>query len=317
MLKKAILSAFSVFCISYGYAQEISPTENYSYASGIYTNSGVSEENEVRNFFTFDISYDYISDAKIKTSEFKNQNLQFSHGTALASYVYFLDCEDAISGGVGYTTDRLSWHTNPFFHRRTYNSVDFLVGGFSKRLCNWTWKGSLLSQVDTRYFQGNYTFYTSTVWGRYSLSTSFCNDLGLNIGGIYLFGLKHSEFVPILGFDYKLTDRIQINAIYPVNMSISYAFNCNWSIAVAGRVWEIRHKLYKNELVPQGYFTYRNSGAEIALNYSIDPFLVANVHVGRTFNSGTVKITNSQNHDPSYVKFKSATYVGGEITVHF
>jgi hypothetical protein len=314
---KNILLACPLLFTSVLTAQEIAPTDNYSYASGIYTNGGVNEDQEVRNFFTFDVSYDYITNSKIKSTAFRNEDLQFSHGTVLVSYVYFLDCLDAISVGAGDTYDRLSWNGNIYFNRRDYNSIDFLVGGFTKRLRDWTWKGSLLAQVDSRYFKGNYTFYTSTIWGRYSWDFCFCHDFGFDIGGIYLFGLKHSEFVPIIGFDFKLWDRIQINAIYPVNLSISYAFNCNWSVAVAGRIWEVRHKLYKDEPLPQGYFTYRNSGIELALNYNYDPIVTANVHVGSTLGSGTMKITNYQNHDPIYVKYKAAFYAGGEVTVHF
>ena len=121
---------------------------------------------------------------------------------------------------------------------------------------------------------------------------------------------------PIIGFEWEINKKWQLDLVFPVNIDIQYNFNCNWQAAVAMRFFDVRHRVGKDESLTQALVTYRNSGVEFALRYDWDPYIEANMHLGSTI-GGMLRIANKDNRKPKHFKLDPSGYFGGEVVYKF
>ncbi len=135
-------------------------------------------------FFAVDANYDYITPAKFTTPADKHQQISYQQANVEFGFVKLFGCVDEGAAiNMGYTYEDIHWRQNPFFNQSSFNNFFVGIGGFTKRLCDWDWRGSLSVNFDTRHFgSGDYNLYNYLLWGRYQWDNCFLQDLGLHIG---------------------------------------------------------------------------------------------------------------------------------------
>lgn len=201
---------------------------------------------------------------------------------------------------------------------KNFNNLNLSLNGFTKRWMNWDLRGGVVASIDTRTFNlAENTLYTLTFWGRYNWCNYSYPELGFNFGLITQLGLEPNEVIPILGFDVMLRDDIRLNLIYPLKMSVEYLITDQWSIDLKGRIWDLQHRLQKDEVVSKGFYQYRNTGVELGANFQVEPYFSANLHIGSTLGTGDLKVFDRSGKTVAHNKFKAAPYGGGEVVVRF
>ncbi len=158
---------------------------------------------------------------------------------------------------------------------------------------------------------GDYACYDLILWGRYE----YCEHIGVHVGFFAQAGMKMDRVYPIVGFDWKLSNRWKLNLVYPVNISLEYLLSKHWTIALAERNFNVRYRVRHRESHPKFLVRYENKGAELAIKYE-DNLTTANVHAGYTF-GGLFKVANYNNHHPHHYRLDSAGYIGAEATIKF
>jgi len=268
-----------------------------------------------RGPFTIETSYDYIGSSKFDKRGFRGDKIWFSdfdiEGTAVI--YYNKECKEGITASLGYNASDIHWSKNPFTDQTFYQNVNVSIGAGTKRMPNWLWKGQLTYSLDVDHPNFNkYSTWDFLGWGRYTYS----EDIGLHIGLIVLTGMKIDHVYPILGADWQINDCWKINAVFPVNISLVYAYNENWSFELAGRGWENRFRTGKHQNEPEALLVYTNTGLEFGVNYDFQHAVHANIHVGYT-TGGRLKIADKNNHHSQRFRFKTAPYAGAELIVNF
>jgi len=230
--------------------------------------------------------------------------------------VYYYDpCNrEAATAAVEYQKTYLNWQHNPYFKETNFDTISLVLGGYTERVDEWIWRGQVSINFDNieHWNFNNYMNYDLMLWGRNVL----CSNIGFHIGIFAQTGMLIDWVYPIIGIDWKYSEQLQINLIYPLNLSAVYQFACNWSVALAGRFINERHRVKKDAHLSQGLWTYKTVGIECALNYTPVDWIAANVHVGSTL-GGILKVANrNYNHRRRYIIDDSA-YAGGEVSISF
>lgn len=264
--------------------------------------------------FSVNASFDYVSSAKIKKGFFKDDDLIFAEGTADASMVFYHEptYAEAANVSLGYTTSWIHWEQNPWFSQEYFHTVSVALGGFSERLDRWTWRGQLQVNYDTgSHFSAEYFNYDLLLWGRYTVR----ENMGLHIGIFAETGMRTDRVLPVLGIDWRINPKWSLNLVFPLNVSIKYLINSRWSLALAGRVFDSRHRVRDDQSFPKAVVRYTNTAGELMLKYEMGTF-VFNVHGGSTF-GGQYRIATPHNHQPHHYKLKPSLYGGIEADLKF
>lgn len=263
--------------------------------------------------FSFTTYIDGIGGAKIKNGYYKKDTIEFAVANVDAGMiVYYSPCyEEGARVSLSYNANYLHWRENPLFSQDHFNTASLNLGAFTGRFENWFWKAQLSFNMDASQWTSEYLSYDTLLWGRYSYST--CTNL--HIGVLALTGLDMVWIYPIIGFDWKISERWKLNAVYPLNMSLEYALNQRWSLAVGARNFDVRHRVKPHESYSKALVRYRNSGAEFMVKYDKDS-LTANLHAGIAF-LGRYRVANKNNHHAHTYRLASSGYAGGEIAVKF
>jgi hypothetical protein len=280
----------------------------------------VSEEKMVKpkesnRPYEIELNADSIGKAKIDKSGYHGEHVRYQQAEAeIGAIVYYNpDCKEGARVGVSYSTVRLDWNENPYFHQTRFNQATLSLGLFTQRLSNWLWQAHFGINYDTRHRNFNhYTNFDILLWGRYE----YTPDLGIHTGFLAYTGMHIDKIYPVIGIDWKINDRWQLNLIYPINVALIYTINDCWSVAIAGRSFLTRRRAGKDERKPESLFEYQNIGAEFAVRYQYNSWLSANIHGGETF-AGRLKISNRHHRHQKSFDLGSAPYVGGEIDIKF
>lgn len=275
-------------------------------------------DDDTQRPFKVSVSGDYISKAKIRRNR-KCPNLgdiTFATGQALFNAVFcYNDCyEEGAALAIAYDRIYMNWNENPYFNQKNIDQISLILSGFSKRLCNWEWRAQAAANFDNiRYWNfQNYMNYDFVLWGRYA----YCENFGLNIGFWAQTGMKYDRVYPIVGIDWQYDCHWKFNAIFPMNFSAIYAFNSTWSVAVASRFFDQRHRVNRHQPLSGAFYHYQSTGGEFAVNYTPGDFLNANIHVGYDF-GGHLTIRSRHYHHPRRFCIGAAPYAGAEIDVRF
>jgi len=271
-----------------------------------------------QRFISIEGDYEHIFSSNFRTPGLDG-DIAFGQGGFSVNYTAFLTCFEGISAGIGYERTFIDWDENPFFARKRYNDLTFNINGFSKRWRCIDLKAGFGANLDTREMDlGSYTRYHYLGWGRYELCCASLPAIGINLGVVGYAGLKKNQVYPLAGLDFRLLcNRLKVNLVYPVNLSVEYFFSDCFSFEAAGKIWRSRHRLSKSEPVPMGYYEYRNAGIEFGINYQYGEFFSANLHVGGTLGGGNLVVSDSSNRDIQHNKFHAAPYIGGELIARF
>ncbi|KIC72789.1 DUF6268 family outer membrane beta-barrel protein [Candidatus Protochlamydia amoebophila] len=265
--------------------------------------------------YNFNVYFDSISDAKIDRGYYKGDKVRYKAVEAELGMVFYNrpTYSEAANVAISYTETYLHWSENPWFDQDRFHTLSFSVGGVTKRLRNWFWRSQLDINYDTTGSSVNsqYLYYDLLLWGRYEYSQNF----GFHIGFIGQTGMGLDKVYPILGADWQMSRNWKLNLVFPVNVSLEYTLNNQWSLAIAGRNFDIRHRVKKDESYGKSLIRYQNIGAEFAVKYNTD-FLTANLHAGTTL-GGKYRISNHNNHHPHHYNLRPSGYFGGEVDIKF
>lgn len=268
-----------------------------------------------RGPFTVETSYDYIGSSKFNKRGFRSEKIWFSDLDIEASAVvyYNKECKEGLSVSLGYNASEIHWSKNIFTDQTFYQNANISIGAGTKRMPNWLWKGQLTYSLDVDHPKfSKYSTWDFLGWGRYT----YRDDIGLHMGLIVLTGMKIDHVYPILGADWEINECWKINGVFPVNLSVVYAYNECWSFELAGRGWENRFRTGKHQPLSEGLLVYTNTGLEFGVNYDFRKSIHANIHVGYT-TGGKLKVADKNNHHAHHFKFKAAPYAGAELIVNF
>lgn len=265
--------------------------------------------------WTIDVNYDYIGKSKFNKRGYKHQKIWFSGLDIDASMVFYYEPEykEAANFEFGFNRTIIDWKENPYFTQTRFDTVNLSFGAITERLCNWLWKAKLTMNIDTQHKDlGLYSTYDALAWGRYHYS----DDIGVHMGILILTGMKIDHVYPILGFDWEIDDRWTLNAVFPVDMSLVYAYDCNWSFETAIRAFQVRYRVGEHQPLPKAVTLYQSVGIELGVNYEVKDQIQFNFHVGSTF-GGKLKVANKNNNQPHHFKFEPAPYAGVDMEWHF
>lgn len=266
--------------------------------------------------FSVSASGDYVGKTKLHNSRVPDTKLTLYNWAAEATAIFYYDeiCDEGAQLLLGYDNVHLNWTNNPYFEQKNFGEMIVGLGAFTKRVHNWLWQAQVTMNMDTEHRNWNlYTNYDLLLWGRY---TTCCRDINLHVGFWMQTGMKIDHIYPIIGFDWTFAENWQLNLVFPMNISLVYTLDESWSFALAGRFFDIRRRVGKDEPLSQGLFQYHNAGGEFAANYKLCNWLQANVHAGYTF-WGKFKVSNRENKHPTHFDIDSSWYAGGQLVVNF
>lgn len=260
-------------------------------------------------------NFDNVAKTNIDKKHFTDQSVKFYSiaGEAGAIVCYSKVNREAFFVAGGYSTQKIEWKENPYFSQDIFDTASLALKFYSNRLADWIWQAQVAINGDIEHFDwGRYTNYDLTLWGRYKCS----ENLGFHAGFYMQTGMRLDRIYPIIGFDWTINKTWKLNAVFPMDISLEYTYDCNWTAAVAMRFFDVRHRTGENEPLPRALVSYRNNGTEASLTYTYESFIEANVHAGWTF-AGKLRISDKHNHHPKHFKLDPAGYFGGEVIVKF
>lgn len=276
------------------------------------------DESEDQCPFSLSVDFNATGKAKFEHDHCRHlKDVQFAIASIDGSMVFYYNscCKEGLLATASYTYTRIKWE-NPFFEQNHFDTVSLGIGGFTERAENWLWQAQVLLNADVDYFQASQNLYWNLVLsGRYAYNEC----LGLSFGFIAFTGMKIDRIWPILGIDWQINESWKLNLIYPLNVSLVYAWNSNWSLAVAGRAFDERHRVgkAKRERWERGLLEYRATGVEGSIRYkSCNGRWQAELHAGEIL-GGRVKVSNRHHRHIHRFNFKTAPYVGGEVAAKF
>lgn len=281
--------------------------------------NNVKEEGEDQCPFSFSVDFNGTGKAKFEHKRCRRHldDVQFALAAATGSAVFYYnpECKEGLLATLAYTYTRIKWE-NPFFEQDHFDTVSLGVAGFTERAEKWLWQAQVLLNADVDYFNASQNlFWNFILSGRYAY-----NDcVGLNIGFIAFTGMKIDRIWPIIGFDWQINESWKLNLIYPLNLALVYSWNSEWSLAIAGRPFDERHRVGKAKRHPwdRGLIEYRATGVEGSIRYkSCNGRWQAELHAGEIL-GGTVKVSNRHHRHIHRFNFKTAPYVGGEVAAKF
>jgi len=265
--------------------------------------------------FRIEFEFDAVQKTHFNKEGFSNQKFGYSEfsGSAGTVICYSINNREAYALAVGDTNTNMLWEENPYFSQEHFNEASLLLRFYSNRFCDWVWKGEFASSINTEHPDFNhYLDFDVTVWGRYEYSC----DVGIHLGFIVQTGMKLDHVYPIVGFDWNINRNWTLNMAFPVNISLQYEINNNWTSSFGMRFFDGRHRAGNDEPLPMALVSYKNSGIEFAMLYAYDPALEVNFHIGSTL-GGMLRIANKQNHHATHFKLDPAMYVGSELVWSF
>lgn len=273
-----------------------------------------------RSPFSGSGEFDYVSPTKIRKGFFKGDELKFAEAEVEVGLVYYYcpKYTEAASLALSYTETLLDWEQNVWFNQTNFHTVTLSFNGVSKRICSWLWRGQFSINMDTDELNADYTSYDLILWGRYD----YCPHIGVHIGLIGQTGLYMERVYPIFGVDWKISKKWKLNLIFPFNISLEYYLAPRWTILLASRNFDSRHRAERSHYERsyskksrEPVWRYQNIGAELAVKYEGTKATVS-LHVGSTL-GGQLRIANHHNHHPHHYKLRGSPYAGGDVSIYF
>ena len=223
-----------------------------------------------------------------------------------------------MSWKVGYSFLDFNWLKNPRFREHDYHFVNASLGWVSTSVKDWRWILSTGVSVDAQTFDfGHSGVYYGMMWGRYSFSPT----IGMHIGWAGYVGVENGYMLPIVGIDWQVGQHWRFNGIFPINLSIEYLFNKNWSTALEvasfGRPYRFPMRIHGgNEHFRNGIFEVYSKGLELDLKFHTGNAFRASVGGGWNF-GGWILIKNHDNSHAKYYKYDGAPYAQGKLEFTF
>lgn len=269
---------------------------------------------EANSPFTLTLDFDTVQTTKIDKGFYKGDKVRFAIGEAeLTGVFYYCPAySEAANLAIGYIYTTIDWCNNPWFDQDHFNTLSISLNGVTGRIHRWLWQGQITVNIDAKEWNvGNYGTYDFVLWGRYA----YLDTVGIHVGLVAQTGLQMDRVYPILGADWRMSRRWHLNLVFPVNVSLEYLVNQHWSVALAGRSFNVRYRVGHHECHGKSLVRYQNTGAELAIKYQ-SKNITTNVHAGSTL-GGKFRVADSHNHHPHTYRLEASPYVGAEVDLQF
>lgn len=259
--------------------------------------------------------YEYVGAAELEKRGYEDDHLRYRVGEAEAGMVvYHNPCfREGLDISLSYLYTTMKWDYNPFFHQDYYNTVATRLSFVTSRLYRWEWRTfvKMFIEADHPDFQ-HYMFWDFCLWGIYDL----CRSTHFHVGLYGESGMKADHVFPIIGFDWRYSDCIKVNLVFPMDLSVLYEINEHWNIGIAERFLRARHKAGKDNPVPMALWEYSSTGTELGVNYRLGDRIVANAHAGYAWD-GKIRVSNRSRKNAKHFDIAGAPYVGAAVSMHY
>ncbi len=262
-------------------------------------------------------SYNNVDKAKFTHPHSqRHHHFRFKEGYVLGTYTQKLKSPTALTYGLGYMQSHFHFSHHPkktSFKEQEFNNLLVQFGAGTQAFEGWKWDAGIGLQINTEHFRlSQYTFFNGVLHGAYQ----YAQDYHLHVGIVGNTGMRYTRVLPIIGFDKKLSDKWQLNAVFPLNMALIYKITDHWSVDAAIRYMLSRQRLNNNGHYPKGLVAYRNWGVEGGINYAYNENIRINLHVGESF-AGRIRISNHKDSHRRHLKLDEALYYGLSANIAF
>lgn len=265
--------------------------------------------------FSLSSSFDAIGKSKITKGFFKDDKVSFAEAQIEGGFVFYYNpaFTEGANVALTYAATRIHWEQNLFTNQDIFHTISLSFGFFTKRMEDWLWRAQLAANFDSpgKKFTGRYISYDGLIWGRYD----YCEHIGVHGGLIIQTGMRLDKAWPIFGVDWQINNKWKLYLVYPVHIAMEYALTKHWTLELAIRFFNTRHRVKRNSVGAGDLIRYENNGGEFAIKYEAKG-VEYNIHAGYTF-GGKYRIANPSNHHPHTYDLGCAAYVGAEADVKF
>ena len=254
------------------------------------------------------LTADYVNIAKAKfKAPVEGEKFDIHSGFYNLFYVYYFNEKNTLTPGVGYSNFRFGWDENPFFDQKTFQTLQFSLSYLTRSIDDWMWIMGATWIQDLNHFDnwGQYGLFTSVLWGRRYINPAFHLHGGLT--GYR--GMEGARILPIAGFDWYITRKWVVNAIFPFIYSITYYLDDNWSFMLKGSPFSGRYRAKESEPQPKSVLRYRSFGIDMNIYFRIRNNFAFQIYWGYNL-GGDLYIKNRNGKNARYFKFKDAPYIG-------
>jgi hypothetical protein len=258
----------------------------------------------------------YVAPAKFE--HHRRGHVDYSDADAALYYTQFLDEENSLTYELGYDYLQFKWEKNPRFTQSNFNYLVGSIGYVSTTLDRWRWIANAGFSVDgARLDFAKSAVGHAMLWGRYH----FADCCGVHVGMVGWYGVQNGHGWPIFGFDWNFNDNWSANAIFPVDYSLNYAFDENWSLEAAysslGGPYRYPRRAHDGV---KGFrdpiFSVHSNGVELILKYKFEHLLRVSIGGGWDF-GGWIHIKDTNNHHGKYYHYNSAPFAQGNVELTF
>lgn len=252
----------------------------------------------------------YSKDADVRGEKLRFRTLEAELGMA---FYYDPATKEVLDLSLSYLHTTMKWDDNVFFNQGDFNTVAVRLAFFSRRLCNWEWKGFVKMYIEADHpdFQ-HYLYWDFSLWGFYMINN--CTNVHIGVYGEV--GMKADHLYPIIGFDWRYSRNVKLSLVFPTDLSLLWIIDDCWNVGIAERFFRQRHRVGHDDPLPMGLWEYSNTGTELGVNYRWGERIIANAHAGWAW-GGRLRIDNRYRRDAHHREFHGSPYVGGEASVRF
>ncbi|MCE5295462.1 MAG: DUF6268 family outer membrane beta-barrel protein [Chlamydiales bacterium] len=261
--------------------------------------------------------YNNINKAKFKkTHSQRHHHFKYSEGYVLGTYEQHLSSQTDLGYSVGYMNTEMKFSHHPrktSFRENNFHNLLVQFGASTTKVENWKWNAGLGMQINTDHFKiSRYTYFNGILHGK----TPYNAETNLHVGLVGYSGMRFTRVLPVIGFDYEFSKRLKLNAVFPVDMKLTYGITEKLSVDAALRFMFSRQRLNNQHHNNRGLVAYRNWGAEAGVNYAFSQTIKLNLHVGETF-AGRMRLSDRHDRHRKHLKLDAAMYYGLEASFAF
>lgn len=249
-----------------------------------------------------------VGSAKITTGHGLGDT-NYGEGNAAIYFSHFLNKENSLTWQVGANYLDLGWKENPVFNKNQYTYGITSVTWISHSVNRWRWvlNGGVAVDATTFNFGESAVWYTM-LWGRYAQR----ENLGVNLGFFAYYGASNGYVLPILGIDWKIAPKWQLNAVFPIDASLTYHFieHLKASIVATSLGGPYRFPRRVHDGVGKydnGVFKVYSTVLEADLAFVQKQMIEIGVGGGWNF-GGWIQVSEDDHHNKRYYDFDGAAY---------
>jgi hypothetical protein len=262
-----------------------------------------------KNVFHLETDFGQVGSAKVTSGKAFGSKTNYGEGNASLYFSHFLNTENSLTWQVGANYLNLGWKDNPAFHKNQYTYGIGSLTWISHSIEKWRWVLNGGVAVDATTFSfGNSAVYYTMLWGRYAQ----LENLGVHLGLFAYYGAKDGYVLPILGIDWKMSSHWELQAVFPIDISLSYFFNPHLVTSLIatslGGPYRFPRKIHEG-IGPydNGTFKVYSTVLEWDLSFILKNRLEVGAGGGWNF-GGWIQVSDNHHGHKKYYNFNGAPY---------